>query len=89
MLAYLLTTHLDHVTNQASHHRLVLNIMHKCLHTVIAPLKTVREAGMPVASGNVVWRRGHPIYAAHISDYMEQIAVAGIKLDECVQCTVP
>ena len=89
LLAYLPTTHLDHVTNQASRRRLVLNIMHKCLRTVVAPLKTVGEAGMPIASGDAVWRRGHPIYAAHIGDYMKQIAVAGIKLGECAQCTVP
>ena len=89
LLAYLPTTRLDHVTNEAARRRLVLNIMHKCLRTIVEPLRAVGEPGMPIASGDGIWRRGHPIYAAHVSDYMEQIAVVGCKMGECPQCTVP
>lgn len=89
LLAYLPTTHLDHIPNKSARRRVVLNIFHKCLRTITQPLKDVGVDGMPIASGDGVWRRGHPIYAAHIGDYPEQATVVGCKGGECPQCDVP
>lgn len=33
--------------------------------------------------------RGHPIYAAHVRDYPEQVAVCGCKTGECPTCIAP
>ncbi|GJF00687.1 hypothetical protein PsYK624_169850 [Phanerochaete sordida] len=86
LLAYLPTTHLNHIPNKAARRRIVLNIFHKCLRTITEPLKAAGLDGMPIASGDGVWRRGHPIYAVHVGDYPEQANVVGCKHGECPQC---
>ena len=89
LLAYLPTSKLDHITNEAARKRMVLNIMHKCLKVIFQPLETAGIHGIPMASGDGVLRRGHPLYAAHAGDYMEQIAVVGCKMGDCPQCDQP
>lgn len=89
LLAYLPTTHLNHIPNKAARRRIVLNIFHKCLRTITEPLKAAGLNGMPIASGDGVWRRGHPIYAVHVGDYPEQTTVVGCKGGECPQCDAP
>ena len=68
---------------------MVLNIMHKCLKVIFQPLEQAGLHGLPMASGDGILRRGHPLYAAHACDYMEQIAVVGCKMGDCPQCDQP
>ena len=89
LLAYLPTSKLDHITNEAARKRMVLNILHKCLKVIFQPLEKAGLVGLPMASGDGALRRGHPIYAAHAGDYMEQIAVVGCKMGDCPQCDQP
>lgn len=89
LLAYLPTTRLDHVTNEAQRKRLVLNITHRCLRQIMRPLKDAGANGVELASGDGAVRRGHTIYAAHVGDYLEHIAVVACKNGECPQCLVP
>lgn len=44
---------------------------------------------MPLASGDGVVRRGHPILAVYVGDYPEQVLVTGCKTGECPKCPVP
>ena len=89
LLAYLPTSKLEHITNEAARKRMVLNVLHKCLKVIFQPLEHAGLNGLPMASGDGVLRRGHPIYAAHACDYMEQICVVGCKMGDCPQCDQP
>ena len=68
---------------------MVLNVMHKCLKVIFQPLEQAGLHGLPMASGDGILRRGHPIFAAHACDYMEQIMVVGCKMGDCPQCDQP
>ncbi|KAI0764439.1 hypothetical protein BC629DRAFT_1583834 [Irpex lacteus] len=89
LLAYLPTTRLEHVTNQAAKWRMVANIFHSALREILRPLRDAGLNGLHMSSGDGVVRRVHPIFAAHVGDYMENIAVVGCKMGECPRCTVP
>ena len=89
LLAYLPITHLKHISNKSTHRQLILNVMHCCMHEIVSPLHAAGKSGITMASGDGVTCRTHPIYAAHIRDYIEQIAVVGCKMIECPQCTIP
>ncbi|KAI0087258.1 hypothetical protein BDY19DRAFT_893576, partial [Irpex rosettiformis] len=89
LLAYLPTTRLEHVTNEAAKRRMVANIFHSALREILRPLRDAGYNGLHMTSGDGVTRRVHPILAAHVGDYMENIAVVGCKMGECPRCTVP
>ena len=83
LFAYLPIASLDHVSNQASKKRMILNLFHACMHTVLKPLEAAGLDGFSISSGDGQKRRGHPIVAAYCCDYMEQIVVVGCKMGEC------
>ena len=89
LLAYLPTTRLEHISNKSARRRMVLNVMHRCMREILSPLRAAGKDGISMASGDGAICRTHPIYAAHVGDYIEQIAVVGCKMMECPQCTVP
>ncbi|KAI0648469.1 hypothetical protein C8Q79DRAFT_1045282, partial [Trametes meyenii] len=89
LLAYLPSTNLAHITSKAARHRAVANLYHACLTCVLKPLKIAGVEGIAMASGDGVWRRTHPLFAVHISDYLEQILVVGCKMGECPKCPLP
>ena len=88
LLAYLPTTRLQHITNKASRRRMLANLFHACMSRVLEPLATVGDTGMPLASGDGVVRRGHPILAVYVGDYPEQVLVTGCKTGECPKCPI-
>ncbi|KIP01057.1 hypothetical protein PHLGIDRAFT_53274, partial [Phlebiopsis gigantea 11061_1 CR5-6] len=56
---------------------------------ILSPLKNAGSDGVAMASGDGLVRRCHPIFAASICDYMDQIAIVGCKMGECPTCEVP
>ena len=68
---------------------MILNVMHRCMREIVFPLHAAGNNGIAMATGDGIVRHTHPLYAAHIGDYIEQIAVVGCKMMECPQCTVP
>ncbi|KAJ6461769.1 hypothetical protein C8R45DRAFT_841981 [Mycena sanguinolenta] len=86
LLAYLLTSKLEHITNQASRRRTLGNLFHACLSYITAPLRDAGANGIPIASGDGVVRRGHPIVACYIGDYPEQLLVTCVKTGWCPTC---
>ncbi|KAI0336980.1 hypothetical protein BDW22DRAFT_1340702 [Trametopsis cervina] len=88
LLAYLPTTRLEHVTNKAARRRMVTNVFHTALRHILHPLKDAGLTGVPMASGDGIVRRTHPIVAAHGGDYLENFLVVGCKMGECPRCTV-
>ncbi|KAH8091759.1 hypothetical protein BXZ70DRAFT_1040234 [Cristinia sonorae] len=89
LLGYLPTTKLDHISNKARRRRVTANVFHACVREILKPLERAGEDGVPMTSGDGVTRRTHPIFAAYIGDYPEQVLVTGIKTMQCPTCEVP
>jgi hypothetical protein len=89
LLAYLPTTRLEHVTNEAAKRRMIANIFHGALQEILRPLQNAGLNGIQMASGDGVVCRVHPLLAAHVGDYIENIAVVGCKMGTCPRCQVP
>ena len=53
---------------------------------ILRPLENLGLEGLIMVSGDGALRRCHPIFAAHVSDYQEQVLVTGIKTGECPMC---
>ncbi|CDO72219.1 hypothetical protein BN946_scf184970.g71 [Trametes cinnabarina] len=89
LLAYLPSTRLQHITSHASRRRALANLYHACLTYILRPLKHAGINGIALVSGDGVSRRGHPIFALHVGDYLEQLLAAGCKHGECPKCPIP
>lgn len=89
LLAYLPTTSLEHITNVAARRRMVANLTHVCLSKIMQPLKDYGKPGLRMSSGSGEIRRCHPIFAADVGDYLEQIAMVCCKMGECPECQCP
>ncbi|KAH9020914.1 hypothetical protein EDB84DRAFT_1441645 [Lactarius hengduanensis] len=88
LLAYLPTTRLNHVHNKAQRRRLVANLYHSCMRKILAPLETAGMAGVYMARGDGHLHRNHPLFAAFIGDYPEQILSTGSITGQCPTCDV-
>jgi hypothetical protein len=89
LLGYLPTTKLKHISNKLARRRTLLNLFHACMKRILVPLKTAVKEGVAMTSGDGLTRRVHPILAAHVSDYQEQVTVTSIKTGECPTCEAP
>ncbi|KAK7461710.1 hypothetical protein VKT23_008136 [Stygiomarasmius scandens] len=89
LLAYLPTSRLEHITNKAARRRTVTNLFHACMKDLLAPLKDAGLEGVNMKSGDGVIRRCHPIVAAYVGDYPEQILVTTAYYGDCPTCECP
>ena len=88
LLAYLPTTRLPHVTNKAQRRRMLSNLYHSCMHRILAPLETAGRTVVYMVRGDGRLHRNHPLFAAFIGDYPEQILSTGSVTGKCPRCTV-
>jgi hypothetical protein len=88
LLGYLPTTKLEHITNQASRCRTLANLFHGSLEHILMPLQHAGQNGLPIASGAGLIYHGHPLFAAFVGDYPEQILVTCCKTGECPKCDI-
>ena len=58
------------------------------MRRILEPLEEAGVHGFELASGDGAVRRGHPIFAAFVSDYPEQLLTTCCKNGECPKCTV-
>ncbi|KAF8872990.1 hypothetical protein BD779DRAFT_1613730 [Infundibulicybe gibba] len=86
LLAYLPTTNLKQIPSEAARRRAVANLFHACMKRILAPLTKAGIDGVPMASGDGVVHRNHPILAVYAADYPEQLLVTGIKSTSCPKC---
>ncbi|THU87442.1 hypothetical protein K435DRAFT_681657 [Dendrothele bispora CBS 962.96] len=89
LLGYLPTTKLDHIKNKASHRRTMANLFHACLSHLLAPIKKAGVDGVAMQSGDGVTHRCHPILAAYVADYSEQVLVTYTYSGYSVSCECP
>ena len=89
LVGYIPTTRLEHVKNLTGRRRALANMFHSCMRAIVAPLTSYGETGVAMMSGDGVWRRCHPILAAYIGDYPEQVLVTCTYSGRCPKCTVP
>jgi hypothetical protein len=88
LLAYLPTTKLKYLTNAASRCRTLTNLFHACMAQIVKPLCDAGVNGVIMKDGNGVQRCVHPILAAFIGNYPEQVLVMGTKTGECPKCNI-
>ncbi|EKM48763.1 uncharacterized protein PHACADRAFT_202426 [Phanerochaete carnosa HHB-10118-sp] len=89
ILAYLPTTKLEHIKSKAARRQTQANLFHACLRMILASLESVGLEGCAMMSGDGVSQRVHPIFAAYVGDYSEQVLVTCVKSGDCVICTQP
>ncbi|CDO78049.1 hypothetical protein BN946_scf184749.g2 [Trametes cinnabarina] len=89
LLAYLPTTRLEHISNQAARCRTLGNLFHACMRHLTAPLEEAGVSGVPMMSGDGTLRRCHPIVAVYVGDYPEQCLVTGAYTGDCPVCDCP
>ncbi|KAH8976730.1 hypothetical protein EDB92DRAFT_1810600 [Lactarius akahatsu] len=88
LVGYLPTTRLEMINNKAARRRALGNVFHLCMRNILAPIASYGETGIPMMSGDGVWRRCHPIFAVFIGDYPEQGLVTCTYFGQCPKCTV-
>lgn len=89
LLGYLPTTKLEHIKNKSARRRMLANLFHACVRCILEPLCTAGANGIPMMSGDGVQRRVHPILAAFVGDYPEQVLVTGVLTGNCAVCDCP
>ncbi|KAG1823986.1 hypothetical protein EV424DRAFT_1321115, partial [Suillus variegatus] len=68
LLAYLLTTCLQHIINKALRHHTIANLYHACMSCILALLKTAGIYGLEMSSGNDIQCHCHPLFACFANE---------------------
>jgi Plavaka transposase len=89
LIGYIPTTKLAAITSEAARRRTFANLFHTCMQTVLGPIALYGETGIPMMSGDGIWRRCHPIFANFVGDYPEQTLVTCTYYGRCPKCKVP
>ena len=89
LLGYIPTTKLTGIGSKAACRRALANLFHGCMRIVLDPISYHREAGIPMMSGDSVWRQCHPILATFVGDYPKQALVTCTYNGRCPKCKVP
>ncbi|THH13990.1 hypothetical protein EW146_g6293 [Bondarzewia mesenterica] len=86
LIGYLPTARLGHITNDDTRRRAVANLFHAYMWKILQPIRSVGIAGVAMASSDGVVHRCHPIFAAYVGDYPEQVLVTCTKMGDCPKC---
>lgn len=89
LVAYIPVTKFAGIPNKAGRRRALANLFHACMRHLLAPISAVGETGIEMKSGDGIWRRCHPIFAAFAGDYPEQALVSCTYYGYCPKCTIP
>ncbi|KAI0067755.1 hypothetical protein BV25DRAFT_1794108 [Artomyces pyxidatus] len=85
LLGYLPVTRLGHIRDDDIRRRALVNLFHACLKKATGPLKQAGIDGVEMMAGDGTVHRCHPIFAAYIADYPEQVLVTCTKSGLCPQ----
>ena len=89
LIGYIPTTKFAAITSVATRRRALANLFHMCMQMVLGPIALYGETGIPMMSGDGIWRRCHPIFAVFVRDYPEQALVTCTYYGQCPKCEVP
>ncbi|KAN0131568.1 hypothetical protein V8E53_010676 [Lactarius tabidus] len=89
LVAYIPTTKLEDIANKTGRRRAMSNLYHSCMQLILSPITACSETGVPMMSGDGIWRQCHPIYAVFVGDYPEQLLVTCTYNNRCPKCLVP
>jgi hypothetical protein len=88
LIGYIPTTCLEGIGNKAARRHALGNIFHFCMQTIVATITSYGETGVTMMSGDGIWRWCHPILAAFIGDYPDQVLITCTYFSRCPKCTV-
>lgn len=86
LLGYLPTTRLEHITNKCRKRRVITNLYHACVRRILEPLESAGVDGIWMSTGSGQVYRAHPILAAFVGDYPEQLLVTLGLNGDCPRC---
>jgi hypothetical protein len=86
LLGYLPTTRLESITNKSRKRRVIANLYHACIGRILDPLGSAGSDGIWMSTGSGNLYRAHPILAAFIGDYPEQLLVTLGLNGDCPRC---
>ena len=89
LIGYIPTTKFAVITSADARRRILANLFHTCMQTVLGPIALYGETGIPMMSGDGIWHRCHPILAIFARDYPEQTLVTCTYYGQCPKCKVP
>ena len=79
-------TKLEQIESDESRRRALVNLYHASMNLILSPLQKARIDGICMSTGKGDIYRIHPIFAAHASDYPEQLLVTCVKFLGCPKC---
>ena len=88
LIGYIPTTKFAGIASEATRCRAFANLFHTCMETVLGPIALYGETGIPMMTGDGIWRRCHPIFAVFVGDYPEQALVTCTYYGRCPKCKV-
>jgi hypothetical protein len=88
LIGYIPTSKLEGLSNKAARRRALANLFHACMRFVLDPIAIPGQSGVPMKSGDGVWRRCHPILANFVGDYPEQVLATCTFNKRCPKCVV-
>ena len=86
LLGYLPTTKLEQEKNKAKRRRLLANLYHACMRSILKPLVLAGKDGVFMSTAEGIVHRNHPILASFIGDYPEQILTTCSHYGDCPVC---
>ena len=89
LIGYIPITKFGGIPKKAARLRAQPNLFHACMKILLGPLAPYTNVGLPMMSGDGIWRRCHPVLANFIGDYPEQTLVSCAFYGECPKCEVP
>jgi Plavaka transposase len=88
LLAYLPMSKLDHIKEDGIRRRATSNLFHTCMKRILEPVIPHSKHGIELVSGDGIVRQCHPIFAAYVGDYPEQVLVVCCMTGHCPKCFV-
>jgi hypothetical protein len=88
LIAYLPVTDFSCETRPAERRQHSWNLFHACVRAILEPIKKASLDGVEALCADGYVRRIHPILAAYIADFPEQLLVTCAWQNQCPVCVV-
>lgn len=89
LIGYIPVPELNWITDVEEKCEAKWELYHACMTKLMAPLRAVAAVGVEVVCADGGVRRIHPIFAAHVADFPEQLTAASTIRTGCPICLVP